>query len=409
MRKYTFFILPILCTMILSACNIPVMETAPLEPPPPKVVETPVVKPVKKAQSPDDIKLVTATLIERLRGSRVAVDNVTMDPNGQHAVGELSFSYAGFDVKNVAVTGYVVNVIEPGMAMVVLEGVILFKDVINRRAGVYFATQYIVTQQGINITKSVMAGVPPDFPRVETFFVPQKKLREAGGKLVSYTDYYLFAIENAEPMTYGAEGKKSGKNSDYYVMTFCKDRVFQESSLTMKITSKPYGAGKKLGEAISINDSGWRILIAGGKFSPGSSQNKFYVGVAYQQNPKGYIPEVVVGEFSNVKSDITTMVATTAPAAPVVAAQPPAAEEAQIQPVEGPLANGEVYLNPLFPDDVEIIQIRLKNLGYYKGKIDKNYGPLTRAALNGFNKKHGFPKGQWNMGVQKALFKGTGQ
>ena len=402
MRKYILLTATILFGLALAACNMPEMQSSSVEPPPPMDVQAPVAIPVEQAKAPSDIELVSAALIERLRGGRISVDNVTLDPDGQHAVGELSFNYAGFDVQDVAVTGYVVNVIEPGKALVVLEGAILFKDVINRRTGVYFATQYIMDKNSVNITKSVMTGIPPDFPRVETFFVPQAKLKAAGGSLLTYTDYYLFAIENAEPMTYGEGRSKSGFKGEYYIMSFCKDRIFQESSLTMTVTSRPHGAGTKLAEAISINDTGWRILIAGGSFAPGSSMNKFHVGVAYQQNPGGYVPEVIVGAYSNVKQDTASLNA---------AAQREVVEQVATRPDdsgEGPLARGDVYLNPIFPEDVEIIQVRLKELDLYTGNIDRNYGPLTKKALNAFNKQHGFPKDQWNVGVQKELFKGTG-
>ena len=407
MRKHILLTATILCGLVLAACNMPELQSAPVEPPPPVDVQAPVAVPVPQAKAPSDIELVSAALIERLRGGRIAVANVTLDPEGQHAVGELSFDYAGFDVQDVAVTGYTVNVIEPGSALVVLEGAILFKDIINRRTGVYFATQYIMDKDGVNITKSVMTGIPPDFPRVETFFIPQAKLKEAASSLVTYTDYYLFAIENAEPMTYGEGSSKSGLKRDYYIMSFCKDRLFQDSSLSMAVTSRPNGAGTKLAEAISINDTGWRILIAGGKFAPGSSRNKFHVGVAYQQNPGGYLPEVVVGAYSNVKQTEASLAA---------AAQREVVEQTMEQTTawpdasgEGPLSRGDVYLNPIFPEDVEVIQVRLKDLGLYTGKIDRNYGPLTKKALNSFNKQHGFPKDQWNIGVQKELFKGTGQ
>ena len=403
MRKHILLTATILCGLALAACNMPGMQSASVEPPPPMDIQAPVAVPVEQAKAPSDIELVSAALIERLRGGRISVDNVTLDPNGQHAVGELSFNYAGFDVQDVAVTGYVINVIEPGKALVMLEGAILFKDVINRRTGVYFATQYVMDKNSVNITKSVMTAIPPDFPRVETFFIPQSKFKAAASSLLTFTDYYLFAIENAEPMTYGEGRSKSGFKGEYYIMSFCKDRIFQDSSLTMTVTSRPNGAGDKLAEAISINDSGWRILIAGGKFAPGSSRNKFHVGVAYQQNPGGYLPEVVVGAYSNVKQDTSSL---------NTAAQRETVEQTMAQPDgsgEGPLARGDIYLNPIFPEDVEVIQVRLKNLGLYTGKIDKNYGPLTKKALNAFNKQQGFPKDQWNIGVQKELFKGTGQ
>ncbi|AMK09694.1 MAG: peptidoglycan-binding protein [Pseudodesulfovibrio sp.] len=406
MRKYNLSLLPLLCGLILAGC---VASTTTLTPPPPKVVPTPQVVPPAPAQKLDDIKLVSAALIERLRGGRISVDNVTLDPNGQHAVGELEFNYDGFDVKNVGVTGYITAELAPGKIQAMLEGVILFKDIINRRTGVYFCTQYIVTQGHINITKSVVAGIPPDFPRVETFFIPEDKFKAAASSLLNYTDYYLFAIENAEPMSYGEGESKTGLTGNYYIMTFCKDRIYEEASLNMKVTEKPFGAGKTLADAISINDSGWRILIAGGKFAPGSSRYKFYVGVNYKQDAGGYLPEVVVGEFHNTKREYNPQAAA-AQAAPAATQTAPATQApAPAQSGEGPLALGQQYLNPVFPADVEIIQIRLKDLGLYTGKIDRDFGPLTRKALDAFNQQHGLPKGQWSMGVQKALFQGTGQ
>lgn len=439
MHKYTVLTILVLFSLALTACKMDGLGSTP-PPPPPKKVQTPEVIPVKQEQAPDDIKLVTSALLERLRGGKIAVGNVTFDPAGRHAVGEKKFDYEGFDVQNVAVTGYETTVLNQGEVLVMLEGVFLFKDVINRRAGVYYAAQYVVTKRSVNITKSVVVGIPPDFPRVETFFVKEKTFKAVASTLTSYMDYYLFAIENAEPMTYGEDGSRTGIKSKYFIITFCKDRLFQESSLAMKVTSRAYGAGTKLADAISINDSGWRILIAGGEFTPGSSKSKFYVGVTYKQDPTGYLPAVVVGEFANVKKDRTEappapVAAVAAPAAPATASPAPASVAApapaiaapapamaapapaiaapapaaiQSAPTDGPLGAGRAFLNPVFPEDVKVMQVRLRELGYYKGKIDQNFGPLTKQALDNFAVKYGFPKGQWSLGVQKALFKGTG-
>jgi len=403
MRKYRQYLLPMLCALVLAGCKMPEMATS-LTPPPPKDVPAPQVVPAAADQKLDDIKLVSASLIERLRGGRISVDNVSLDPDGQHSVGELDFDYDGFDVQNVAVTGYITAELEPGKVLAMLEGVILFKDMINRRAGVYFATQYVVFQDSINIVKSVVAGIPPDFPRVETYFIPDKTFKAAAPTLTNYVDYYLFAIENAEPMTYGEGESRMGLTSDYYILTFCKDRIYEEASLAMRITDRPFGAGNKLAEGISINDSGWRILIAGGKFAPGSSRFRFYVGVTYKQEEDSHLPTVVVGEFLNTKKPYAPEPEdTAATAAPEDGAASPRMS------AEGPLASGTQFLNPVFPADVEIIQIRLRELGLYNYKIDRDFGPLTRKALDTFNERHGLPKGQWSLGVQKELFKGTGQ
>ncbi|EGB15928.1 hypothetical protein DND132_2725 [Pseudodesulfovibrio mercurii] len=400
MRKYSLFLLALLCSLALAGCDTPT-GTATLTPPPPKDVPAPQVIPPAPEQKLDDIKLVSAALIERLRGGHISVENVTLDPDGQHSVGELDFNYDGFDVKNVAVTGYITAELAPGKVQAMLEGLILFKDMINRRAGVYFCAQYVVSQRTINITKSVVAGIPPDFPRVETYFIPAEKFKAAASTLLSYTDYYLFAIENAEPMTYGEGESSAGLTGDYYILTFCKDRIYEEATLSMKVTDRPYGAGKRLAEGVSINDSGWRILVAGGKFAPGSRRYKFYVGVTYKQETGSYLPEVVVGEFHNVKRPYE--------AEPATAAAGPTTAEPAAQAAEGPLASGARFLNPVFPEDVEVIQIRLHELKLYNYKIDRDFGPLTRKALDTFNEQHGLPKGQWSLGVQKELFKGTGQ
>ena len=387
---------------MIAACKMPAPTSTAFVPPPPKIVEAPEVIPLKKSQTPDDIKLVSAALIERLRGGIVAVENVSFDLNGRYAFGETGFNYDDFDVHNLAITGYVTTLLEPGVAQALLEGIILFKDSINRRAGVYFAAQYVVTQKNITINKAVVAGIPPDFPRVETYFIPEKPFKAAAANLKNYVDYYLFAIENAEPMTYGPGEKKTGTNQKYFIMTFCKDRLFQESSLEMKVTSKPNMGGKKLADPVYINDSGWRIIIAGGKFRPGSASSKFYVGISYKQDPSSHLPSVVVGEFHNVKKEAGT-------GQQAVASQAAsAAQAAASQSAEGPLAAGKAFLNPVFPEDVEVIQIRLKNLGLYKAKIDRDFGPLTKKALDSFAIKNGFPKGQWSLDLQKALFKGTG-
>ncbi len=74
----------------------------------------------------------------------------------------------------------------------------------------------------------------------------------------------------------------------------------------------------------------------------------------------------------------------------------------QAPSTDGPLGAGRAFLNPVFPEDVKVMQVRLKELGYYKGKIDQNFGPLTKQALDNFAVKYGFPKGQWSLGVQKG-------
>lgn len=292
-------LLVLCCLFAFAACKAAMQPTAPATP---QTVKAPPVLPVGESQTPADIKLVSAALIDRLRGDAMSVENVTFDPAGRHAVGETGFDYAGFVVEDVGITGYETVLVQPGVVKATLEGIMLFKDFLNRRTGVSFAAEYVVADGGITIAKSVASGIPPDYPKVETYFVAEKPFMAARDGLKSFVDYYLFAIGNAEPMTYSGDTDKIGANQKYLIMTFCKDRLFDESSLEMKVTNKRFVTGKKLAEPVYLNDSGWRILIAGGKFKPGSMSSKFYVFVTYKQDADSSEPAVVVGEFHNVKT-----------------------------------------------------------------------------------------------------------
>nr|WP_319582277.1 peptidoglycan-binding domain-containing protein [uncultured Pseudodesulfovibrio sp.] len=97
-----------------------------------------------------------------------------------------------------------------------------------------------------------------------------------------------------------------------------------------------------------------------------------------------------------------------APAPAPAMAPAPAPAMASAAPAQGPLERGLAFLNPVFPDDVELIQKRLRELGIYKGPIDKRFGPQTKRSLDHYAVGQGFPKGQWSLGLQKALFQGTG-
>lgn len=298
MKNITRIVLVVCCLLALAACKAAMQPTAPAKP---QRVEVLPVLPVSEDQAPADIKLVSAALIDRLRGDPMSVENVRYAPSGTHEVGEQGFKYDGFVVQDVAITGYQTEMEESGDARSTLEGIMLFKDFLNRRTGVYFAAEYVVGKTEITITKSVASGIPPDYPKVETYFVPEKPFKAAKDSLATFSDYYIFAIENAEPMTYSDDATKIGANQKYFIMTFCKDRLFEESSLDMKVTNKPFVTGRKLAEPVYINDSGWRIMIAGGKFKPGSMSNKFYVFVSYKLDSESKEPATVVGEFHNSK------------------------------------------------------------------------------------------------------------
>jgi len=76
----------------------------------------------------------------------------------------------------------------------------------------------------------------------------------------------------------------------------------------------------------------------------------------------------------------------------------------------GAISEGSIYLKPSVPSSARIIQNRLARKGCYSGKIDGVWGPLSRAGLKKFKSDHGLPADeQWNLKVQKELFRGSGQ
>ena len=75
-----------------------------------------------------------------------------------------------------------------------------------------------------------------------------------------------------------------------------------------------------------------------------------------------------------------------------------------------PLASGTLLLTPSNPEDVETIQGRLAELGFYSGGIDGIWGRDTRAALRAFKEKIGLKNPeQWDKETQMLLFRGLGQ
>jgi len=75
-----------------------------------------------------------------------------------------------------------------------------------------------------------------------------------------------------------------------------------------------------------------------------------------------------------------------------------------------PLASGTLLLTPSNPEDVETIQGRLAELGFYSGGIDGIWGRDTRAALRAFKEKIGLKNPeQWDKETQMLLFRELGK
>lgn len=383
---------------------------------------------------PNDIKMICAAIINKLR-HRGKTPFVCFDPNGKHKIQEKDFKYEGFDVILTDITGFEAEKIATNKVQGVLEGVLHFEDFVGRRASTYFAATYIKTPEGISITKSGDVGIPPVFPRVEAYFVPAEAINKYEKEdLRGFWNTYLFALENAidmqptnedrqahqafEEMSFWKKAKASMKieKSEFVLMIFCLDRISRDADLELIISETKHSVDKSLVEPGYINEHGWWITIATGKFAADSWWNtNFYAHVFYNPDPKDESKKLLVGLFSNQKdyspkenlpaSQMQKQQTTSDEDSESIAKED--APSTQIQ--KGPIASGKVFLNPLLKKDAKQIQSRLAELGYYEMKVDGMFGEGSRSSLKKFREDNGLGKNAlWDIETQKALFSGSG-
>jgi peptidoglycan hydrolase-like protein with peptidoglycan-binding domain len=323
-----------------------------------------------------------------------------------HELTEIDFKYEGFDLMLVDIFGYEPTALDVNTAEVLLAGMLHFEDDIGRKASTYFTVRYSVTKNKILIEASDVVAVPPVFPRLEAYFVPQSafaNLQE--GDLSNFTDLYLYSSLSAEPMVASDEERKAREayekmslwkkvaagakgQEDYFIIVFCMDRLASGSELKMTLSDSMGTLGQELAEVVYRYDAGWRTMIAGGKFNPDSPSTHFYANVTYTLDPRGGTEPLLIGSFKNEKdySPLQT---------PKMLAQQPG----------DPIANGAVFLNPDTPQDASQIQNRLRQLGYFQGPVDGKFGAQSKDALSRFVAAAGVEgDGIWTLEVQKKLF-----
>lgn len=401
-------------------------------------IKPPPIYSLDRDEVPADVKLVAATITDRLRGVQQTKPRISFDPAGIHNLGEQGFDFFNFVLNGLALTAYTAADIGSGRIAAKVEGILTFRDIIDRAASVFFAAEYTLSAQGLVIHKSATANIPSPAPSLETYFVPAKHLKAAKDSLKTFPDYYLFALDNAVPMTLSGSKGESAPKTDYVIMTFCMDRLQPFSQLEMKVSNNKSLVGVEVVSPSYIIDEGWWIMIAGGKFEPGSSSNIFYVGVKYKVDARKNDPALLLATFANRRTDPAaadpipkakapkqadyTSPSVAKQAAPVISSKPasnaqpygtssqPASPPAQRYdtPEEGPLALGTTFLDLKKSEDIGIIQRRLKELGLYAGTFDGKLNSKTKEALDKFADQNGFARGYWTLDMQKKFFKGSG-
>ena len=362
-------------------------------------------KPAPEDKVSADVKLVVAAVLQQFSTNPQLVDGVRFDPAGTHLLHDPKLDLTGFDVTNIVINQYTIKPLSPKLARILMQAVFEFRDPFGRTARLAAAIQYVLYTKGINIEHSAAIVAPPETPTLETYYVPADEFQKAVVDKTSFQDYYLAILTHAVPMTDVPNPPEAGKGT-YLVITLCKDLLPPESLLTMKVTNKPRRLGLKLARPVYLlMENKWRMILAGGRFDPGTRGSKFYTTITYAK-VDGVDEPVIVGSYDNKRDTLPALPASQAKTAPAPTPAAPAPSVAK----PGPLEMGTTMLNPIFLSDAKVLHVRLKQLGYYKGAIDSPYDTPTIEAINAFAKNNGLPSdGQWSLELQKALFKGTGQ
>ena len=274
------------------------------------------------SKQPAHVKFVLAAMGNKVRGEKHTIPEVNFSPNGEHAFYDPDYTYEDFDLTRIQITGFEVVDQTENEARLIIEGIFSFEDLFRRGSSVYFAADYTVHKNGVTINNSGTALIAPAYPDMEVYYVPVSSFDGVDmTKISSFLDLYLHAVINAHDMQTTEEGRKHKEEfeklstwkkmiakratmaQDFYIMAFCKDRLPPEIALQMRITNNAQMQGSNLFDVGYVYDQGWRVMIAGGNFSPDSFNSNIYVGLQYEVDP-GKIPNALV--YTRIRKIMTT-------------------------------------------------------------------------------------------------------
>lgn len=411
-------------------------------------------------QWPQDARDVAFAVACRATG-QPGMANIGFAPGAENGIeGAANNFYGAFRAGRIALVAYT-NFGTGSVYDAEVAGVINLADPNGRIVALQFGAKYSVNGSRVTINQVATAAASPPTVFVEVYMVPMDAFMNIPYDVVNdWEALYKAARTNA-----CIPPKEDAPKGAYMVLTFVKNRIAPDAQFEGIVNNRKTARTERDNTAKEqeriMDYQGWRVHMFAARFSPTSSRDRFYINYYYTPGmgvPRSERERVQVARWDSKPSGepaprpapmvIEESGAPTfnapppAPApAPAYAPQPapkaapapapqPAPQAAPQHPVynyseqpaqqpapaapapaastPGPLERGLAFLNPVFPDDVELIQNRLKELGIYKGTIDKTFGPMTKRSLDHFAVKHGFPKGQWSLGLQKALFQGTG-
>lgn len=349
-----------------------------------------------------DIQLSISAVIMEMRHKHLNSNIVSFDKKGTHTIYEKDFKYKGFSWDFFKISKYKLMSSDSRSSTFKLEGLISFSDKIGRSTSSLVSIDYkVIDKKKIVILNSDIFQHYLKNKNVQTFFIPYNTFKKQSQSFKSFESIYKFARKNAirvranenELSTYErlslidkVKGNLPNKSIEgkYVAVVFSMERFPSQSLLTIDIGDNMGRIYKESKIPIIYQDfDGWNVSIVGFEGEIRSWGSIFTINAYYQEKENEY--KQLIGMFSN------------------------AMDYTPIKDTNGPLAEGEILLNPSINTNAKIIQARLYFLGYYKGQIDGDFGKNSQKALNGFIlDKMKVHYNKWSVEVQKTLFKNTG-
>jgi len=428
MVKRAFLCIVLVTVMVVSGCASSTDKgggTFDIFKPEDNVVVLPERAFIDRNDVPGDVEHVTAAIINVLRGGKEVIPHIGFDPDGQHQFLSETFSYKAFDVKFVEIIYYKTEMPEDGVRYARLEGGLYFADALGRTAYVRFMADYAISRRDIIIVNTEYEILPNLYPTVRAFIVPKQVIDYTPATVKnSFLDLYALAMEHAVSMTPTPEDMERHTQYErmsfvqrlqymtkavpksYCVLAFCMERMRPDSQFVLSVSQYETASLNSGSAAYYLDDNGWRVGLVAGKFAIDDYTKEIFFHVEFNS---GIDPEdddlTHVARFSSIKNYHPDR---------IERVKNPYIEDLKRQGYDfgragnGAVEFGDVFLNLSVKKEAMIVQKRLADIGFYKMKIDGDFGPGSRRALQSFKKASGLGNdSQWDMKTQKALFRRT--
>lgn len=424
-KRFILYLSVLTLMLITAGCVTPVNPVKLLEKTlnRTEVVELPERKITSREDLPGDVELVMAAMINAIRGDK-NLSHVSFDREGKHEFLEERFTYKAFDVKFADIIFFKTEKPEGDIRPALLECGLYFEDAIGRSAYVRVRAEYVVTKKDVIITASEYELLPNPYPTVKAYILPRDAVEKAPPELKNnFAGLYLLAQKKAITLEPTQQERIKHEQYDqlsfldrlkyksdaipesYRVMLFCMERLRPESRFVMTVSQFERASENSLSTPYYLNDNGWVVGIVGAKFALDAYGRDLFFHAQFNPGIDPANTELKhIGRFSSIKNYHPEKIKVDQN--PYLASWK---KQGQDLPTQGPISTGTVFLNPAVVTDAKIIQNRLAEAGFYAMKIDGAFGNGSKRSLAAFKKANGLKQDSvWDIGTQKALFKGSG-